>query len=547
MTPAAPPTATAGASARRSRRPPYDPDDPYRSAPGGGGGQHFRSAEPDEDDDDGDDDDGPLLSRRGNPRRTRGQRALLGLLVFLVLVFVAAAGVAGYTVNKYESIERVRDIKIAEAPKGEPQNFLLVGSDTREGTADAAEVGGQRSDTIMVLRVDPESDRLSIVSFPRDLMLDIPALGRRGQINSAYELENGEQALIDTINQNFGIPINHYVEVNFNGFKQLTDAIGGVNLFFPNAVRDDQTGLFVETLGCVNLNGEQALAFARSRHLEYRAPEGWRSDLYADLSRVQRQQIFIRRALTKTLADVKSNPLRIQQLIDIGVGNVRLDGDMGVGDILDLANQFKSFSADKLETYPLPVLDDPTNRNRVIVDATKADPILNVFRGLDPGEVSAERGDGQGPQRHRQVRPRQRRLRRPPGRRVRDAGGRRLARAAAALGRLPRPRRGQPRPAGGAAPHRRRRREGAGRRARRAGRAGAGGRLHHHARPADPDRPDAGDHRARAPGDLGPADHRGPHHDRPSHHAAADDHHHRQQRLHRRRAPARPPVLTGGR
>ena len=86
---------------------------------------------------------------------------------------------------------------------------------------------------------------------------------------------------------------------------------------------------------------------------------------------------------------MKSNPLRIQQLIDIGVGNVRLDGDMGVGDIVDLANQFKSFSADKLETYPLPVLDDPTNKNRVVVDDAKADPILNVFRGLDPGEVSA--------------------------------------------------------------------------------------------------------------------------------------------------------------
>ncbi len=366
------------------RRPPFDPDDPYRRAPGdGAGARHFRSPEPDDED-----DDGPLLSRRGNPRRTRGQRTLLGLLVSLVLAVGAAAGVAGYTLQRYESIERVRDIKIAEAPKGEPENFLLVGSDTREGTADAEEVGGQRSDTIMVLRVDPQSDRLSLVSFPRDLMLQIPALGRRGQINSAYELENGEQALIDTINQNFGIPINHYVEVNFNGFKQLTDAVGGVNLFFPNAVRDDQTGLFVEQLGCVNLNGEQALAFARSRHLEYRAPDGWKSDLYADLSRVQRQQIFIRRALTKALTDVKSNPLRIQQLIDIGVGNVRLDGEMGVGDIVDLANQFKDFSAEKLETYPLPVLDDPNNSNRVIVDDSKAEPILNVFRGVDPGEVS---------------------------------------------------------------------------------------------------------------------------------------------------------------
>ncbi len=465
----------------------------------------------------------------------------------MVLVLVAAAGVAGYTVKKYESIERVRDIKIAEAPKGEPQNFLLVGSDTREGTADAAEVGGQRSDTIMVLRVDPQSDRLSIVSFPRDLMLEIPALGRRGQINSAYELENGEQALIDTINQNFGIPINHYVEVNFNGFKQLTDAIGGVNLFFPNAVRDDETGLFVETLGCVNLNGEQALAFARSRHLEYRAPEGWKSDLYADLSRVQRQQIFIRRALAKTLADVKSNPLRIQQLIDIGVGNVRLDGDMGVGDIVDLANQFKSTSA---PTSSRPTRcrcsTTPTNKNRVVVDEAKADPILNVFRGLDPGEVSASAvtvqvlngTDKSG-------------LANDASGALQTVGFKMLE-----AGDSPE------RPPHSIAYHA----PGEGNLGLRVARHITGGAdvkeradvptgqvelvlgadfttIHDQPTPVDqmPTTTVPG-----APATSAPGHHRRPGHDGPAHHAAADDHHDRQQRLHRRRAAARLAVLTGG-
>jgi LCP family protein required for cell wall assembly len=375
-----------GAPRRGPRRPdgadpryPHDLDDKP-------GGRHLRRA--DDDGEEEDDDDGPLLSRRGNPRRTRKQRVILGVLIAVALVAMAAAGVAGYALKKYESIDRVSDIKIAEAPAGEPQNFLLVGSDTREGTADAGEVAGKRSDTIMVLRVDPESDRLSLTSFPRDLIVDIPATGRTGMINSAYSLPNGEQALIDTINQNFGIPINHYVEVDFEGFKQLVDAVGGVPMYFSNAVRDRHSGLFIEQLGCVTLQGQQALEFTRSRYLDYMTPEGWERDPQSDPHRAQRQQVFIRRAMTKALAEVKSNPLRLQQLVDIGVGNIRLDDQMGVGDILNLAEHFRDFSSDRLETYALPVLPHPDNDARLVLDESEAEPILNVFRGLDPGEVS---------------------------------------------------------------------------------------------------------------------------------------------------------------
>jgi polyisoprenyl-teichoic acid--peptidoglycan teichoic acid transferase len=353
-------------------------------------GRHLRYGAEGDDGDDGGDDDGPLLSRRGNPRRSRKQRVILGLLAVFIVMFLSAAGVAAYTLNKYESIERIDDIDIVQAPPGEPENYLLVGSDNREGTADAGAVGGKRSDTIMILRVDPESDRLSLTSFNRDLIVDIPATGRPGQINSAYSLENGEQALIDTIKQNFGIPVNHYVEVDFQAFKELVDAIGGVPLYFPNAVKDDSSGLFVEQLGCVTLQGDQALQFARARHIEYMTPDdGWEPDLYADISRTQRQQVFLRRALAKALVDVKANPLRVQQLINIGVDNVALDGEMGVGDILDLADHFRGFSSDRLETYSLPVIDHPTQSGRLLLDTAKAEPMLNVFRGLDPGEVSA--------------------------------------------------------------------------------------------------------------------------------------------------------------
>ncbi|HKH06243.1 MAG TPA: LCP family protein [Acidimicrobiales bacterium] len=334
-------------------------------------------------------DGNPLLSKRGKPRRSRRQRVILGLAGAVTVMVLVAGVVAGYVLNRYNSIERVADIDIAQAPAGQPQNFLLVGSDTREGTSDEGSLSGRRSDTIMVVRLDPASDRVSVLSFPRDLMVEIPNTGERRMINSAYSMEDGEQVLIDTLSLNFGIPIHHYVEIDFNGFQQLVDTIGGVSLWIPNAVRDEHSGLFIEQRGCVTLQGEQALQFARSRYLDYMTPDGWERDPQSDVSRVQRQQIFIRRALATTLGQVRENPLRMNELVNIGVGNIRLDEQLGIGDIVDLAENFRDFSSERLETYSLPSYPSPDNENRLLVDDEAAEPVLNVFRGLDPSEVGA--------------------------------------------------------------------------------------------------------------------------------------------------------------
>jgi LCP family protein required for cell wall assembly len=338
-------------------------------------------------------DAGPVRGEDGGPpgkrRRSRRQRVVLAALAVVLIVCLAGASVAGYALVKYGSIDRVSDIDIASAPPGEPENFLIVGSDDREGTDDAGEIGGRRSDTIMVARVDPASDRLALLSFPRDLIVTIAGTAERGMINAAYSMENGEQVLIDTINENFGIPIHHYVEIDFHGFQQLVDTIGGVSVWIPNAVRDTHSGLFIEQLGCVQLNGEQSLQFARSRYLDYLNDGEWEGDPQSDVSRTQRQQIFIKRAMAKALGQVRSNPLRMREMIDIGVSNIRLDDQLGIGDIVDLADGFRDFSADALETYPLPTTPSPTNQNRLVLSEGEAEPILNVFRGLPPGEVGA--------------------------------------------------------------------------------------------------------------------------------------------------------------
>src|SRR5688572_2728708 len=182
-----------------------------------------------------------------------------------------AAG--GLVVSVYVKLgELVRftedEVDVEEALSGEPENFLIVGSDSRDNVdpddpdfADVlpnSQVGGTRSDTIIVARIDPESTQVDMVSFPRDLFVEI-ATGRRDRINAAYG--EGRQVLIDTIRQDFGIEINHYVEIDFTGFQRLVSALDGVPVYLDTMYRDRSSGLPGIGPGCAVLDGETALAF----------------------------------------------------------------------------------------------------------------------------------------------------------------------------------------------------------------------------------------------------------------------------------------------
>jgi polyisoprenyl-teichoic acid--peptidoglycan teichoic acid transferase len=318
------------------------------------------------------------------PRRSWKQRTLLSTGCVFVAVCLVGLSTAGYLLIKYNSIERYDDLEIDEVPAGDPENYLVVGSDARDG------LDSQRTDTIMIVRVDPAEEQASVLSLQRDLVVPIAGAGETGRINSAYSMgtpDQGRQRLIDTIRENFSIELHHYVEVSFEGFSRLVDAVGGVPLFFDSAVRDEESGFFQQELGCQTLNGDMALRLVRSRHLEYMTPDGWESDGYADLGRITRQQIFMEEALKRTLGEVRSNPSKITQLIDIGTDTVGLDSGLGIGDIRDLADRFQDFSTSALRTYALPVVDRGDNAT-LGVDERAAEPILNVFRGLDPGEMS---------------------------------------------------------------------------------------------------------------------------------------------------------------
>jgi polyisoprenyl-teichoic acid--peptidoglycan teichoic acid transferase len=239
------------------------------------------------------------------------------------------------------------------------------------------------------MRLDPETEAVSVLSVPRDLWLPIAGTDDEGRINSAYTEPGQQQVLIDTIHQNLGIEINHWIEVDFQGFRELVDSIGGVTLYFDRPLRDRESGLIVEQLGCVTLDGDMALAYARSRKAQYFDGDSWVRDPQSDLSRIVRQQNLMAAALREALDDA-SNPMRLRDLIGVGTDNVSIDSGLDLDDIGDLANSFKDMDTDRFQTASLPVEPRPGDEEAtVVIDAAAAQPLLNVFRGVDPREVSA--------------------------------------------------------------------------------------------------------------------------------------------------------------
>lgn len=328
--------------------------------------------------------------------RTWTQRLVIITGSLIVLMCAAGATAAGYFGVRFSQIDRVGDIEIAAAAAGQPANFLLVGTDSRKGLdpdlggfTDDGQTGCNCTDTIMVLRVDPKAKQAQILSFPRDLWLPIAPSGKSNRINSAHA--NGEQALIDTIEESFDIPINHYVEIDFVGFERLVNAVGGIPMWFDAPVRDKHTGLSIPEPECQVLDGEQARKFVRSRYLEYKGDDGrWHSDPTADLGRITRQQIFIRSAISKAVGKGLTNPVTLNELVSAGVENVRLDHQLDAGDLLALGRQFARFDAKELVGFSVPTEPFRSAGGAAVERALmrQAEPILNIFRGLPPGSVT---------------------------------------------------------------------------------------------------------------------------------------------------------------
>lgn len=325
-------------------------------------------------------------------RRTRPQRLLIAFNIVLVVVCLGSAAALTYVQREVSELPRVSIGSVLDerTATGEPQNILLVGVDDGSGlsSGDPVRIGRSRSlntDTIMVLRVDPRSEKAMLLSLPRDLWVSLAGSGSKGRINSAMAL-GGPERLIQTIQQNFGIPIHHFVQVDFAGFKQLVAAIDGVPMYFPWPARDRQTGLVQEATGCVTLDPDQALAFARSRHFEINEGRGWKEDPSSDHGRISRQQSFIKAALKRAVARGVRNPFTLSQLIGVAQKNVTLDDRLTTQDLLDLGGQFRDFDPETLEVFTPPTRGGFVGAASVLfLDEKGAQPIFDLFRGVDPG------------------------------------------------------------------------------------------------------------------------------------------------------------------
>ncbi len=351
----------------------------------------------------------PLVERRG---RTWLQRGVIALNVVLIAATLASALLLDYAYGRAASINRVAlDRSLTDVPPGqEPgervMNILLVGSDSSAGLDedDPIQIGrqGERfGDVIIIAHIDERTGGMALLSLPRDLWVEIADTGREARINRAF-VDGGPAALIETIENQFDVPIHHYVNVDFAGFRGLVAAIDSVDVYFETPARDwnvnarpeprSQTGFLMPVAGCHSLDPETALAYVRSRYYQTQNEDGeWVTDPTSDLGRIRRQQDFLRRVLKRAIDMGARNPFVLRDLIDTGLENVAIDERLTPQLLLDLGMAYRSFDPAQLQTYSFPAVDGRVGRNQVLLPQfDEAEPVLELFRGApfdDPSTV----------------------------------------------------------------------------------------------------------------------------------------------------------------
>jgi LCP family protein required for cell wall assembly len=304
----------------------------------------------------------------GRPARKRGPlRLLLGLVGLGIVAVLLAVEFGWFYANaKFDQIERIDvDVDGSSSLAGSTggTNYLLIGTDKREGTE------GNRADSILVLRTGDGPARL--MSIPRDLLVARPDLGGdTARINAAYN--QGATNLIQTVQEGVGIPIDRYIEINFTAFADLVDALGGVTIEFPTPAIDEGSGLNIEQAGPVELNGEQALAFVRSRKYQEvidGVPQGTSG---SDLDRILRQQQFLREVLKE--AGSSRNPFHLARIGNALSGGLSIDNHMELVDALIFA-----WEMGQLDPVPTELPVQGSGDGATVVLAPGADAVIQDF------------------------------------------------------------------------------------------------------------------------------------------------------------------------
>ncbi len=314
------------------------------------------------------------------------QRFVIALVIASVLMYAVVARALQIAEQKVAHVATAPIDPSVLQPGG---NYLLIGSDTRsfvDTPQDAKAFGtqqqasGQRSDTIMVAHVDRGGTGF-LVSFPRDLWVAIPGIGH-AKINAAFN--RGPQRVIETIEQDFDVPITHYIQVDFAGFRTMVDAIGRIPIYFPAPARDLKSGLDQPQPGCRALDGGQALAYVRSRYYQSFQNGAWRYDPTSDLGRIKRQQYFLRTLAQQTLKKVERSPWHATALADKMLASLQRDPRLDYGALRPLAHAFRA--PGDIETVTLPTHRQFIDgQDALVLDDAKAAPLLARLRGQTSG------------------------------------------------------------------------------------------------------------------------------------------------------------------
>jgi len=314
----------------------------------------------------------PVFERadiRAKSRKRVTQRLLrVGIVVVAVVVVLAGVGI-GYIEYRNHQISRVKVGNLVAVPPSGVENVVLVGSTSRCALKEQNKafglcsqgVTGVNSDVVMILHLDPNNKTAAILSIPRDLFVPNARHDGANKIDAA--LVEGPQQLVSAIQEDFGIPIHHYVELNFDSFQGVVNALGGVKMYFPEPVYDAYSGLNVSTPGCRQLDGFQALEVVRARHLQYKGPgvtsknpQSWPQDPESDLSRIRRDHEFLRVLSAAVAKRGLGNPVTDNDLLSAVAPQLQVDSSFSLGSMFGLVVTFHGVNTATTPQKTLPVI-----------------------------------------------------------------------------------------------------------------------------------------------------------------------------------------------
>ena len=316
-------------------------------------------------------------------KSARSIKIFTGISIAVLAISAISALAFGTVTASINKIDVFSGIDKRPEKKSTAMNYLLVGSDTREGLSKAelkalrvgsvATAAGKRSDTMLLVHISKARDKAVMISIPRDTFALIPEHTSKtgklipavhSKINSSFNW-GGAPLLIQTIEEMTDLKIDHYIEINFAGFARIVDSIGGVEVCTKKNINDPKSHLVLEA-GVHTLNGIESLKYVRTREF----------DGMGDLGRMQRQQAFMSAVLRKaTSAGVLLNPVTIASFINSALSAVTTDSELKNSDLIALAKQMKSLSTSSVRTLTVP-LSDLNYYSNGVTSAVLWDPLL---------------------------------------------------------------------------------------------------------------------------------------------------------------------------